>query len=200
MMSAGGNIGPRLFILGNGTPSDTGTANSIGMKFQMSDQLYFQAGSTTLSADFADPLPTNTWIFVAAVYDGTTVSFYEGTETDSVNLIASTSATQINLGTNATLLVGNRADRTRSFNGWIDDFRFYSGTGDINFVESVRQTALVAAGLNLQNIGGNLMLVWTNGTLQSATSFSGPWSDVTNATSPWPIVTTQPQQFYRLRF
>src|ERR1019366_6403777 len=48
LMSAGANIGPRLFVLGGGTPSDAGETNSIGLKFQTAGQLYFQLGATTV--------------------------------------------------------------------------------------------------------------------------------------------------------
>jgi beta-glucanase (GH16 family) len=198
MMS--GNIGPRLFVLGNGTPADTGATNSIGVKFQTASQLYFQMGSTTVSGNFPTNLPTNTWIFTAAVFDGANLFFYEGTETNSVSLIAVDSAPAVNFGSSGALFVGNRQDRNRSFNGWIDDFRLYSGAGDASFVESVRQLALVPAALSMQAGGHGLMFDWSNGALQSATNLFGPWSDVSNAASPYLVTPTLPHSFYRLRF
>jgi hypothetical protein len=200
MMPTGGNIGPRLFVLGNGTPSDTGAANSIGVKFQMANQLYFQIGSTTVSASFANNLPTNVWIFIAGVFDGANLLFYEGTETNSASLISVASASSVDFGANGALFVGNRLDRTRSFDGWNDDLRFYSGTSDINFVESVRQLGLAPAALTFQHGSSGLMLNWSNGFLQSATNVIGPWLDVSNASSPFFVAPIQPRQYYRLRF
>ncbi len=50
--------------------------------------------------------------------------------------------TTIDLGTTATLYVGNRNTRQRGFCGWIDDFRFYTNfAGSASFVESIRQEA-----------------------------------------------------------
>jgi hypothetical protein len=48
--------------------------------------------------------------------------------------------------------------------------------------------------------GNNLVLTWPTGwTLQSATNASGPFSDVTNATSPYTTNMTLKQQFFRMR-
>ena len=195
-----GNIGPRLFVLGDGTPTDTGVANSIGVKFQMANQLYFQIGSTTVSAGFANNLPTNQWIFIAATFDGANVNFYEGTDTNAVSLIATAPAANIDFGSSAALYIGNRQDRTRGFNGWIDDFRFYTGVGDINFVESLREAAIAPATLNYQTSSNSLMLNWSSGTLQSATNLQGPWTNLNTVASPFQVTPTNPQQFYRLGF
>jgi hypothetical protein len=46
---------------------------------------------------------------------------------------------------------------------------------------------------------GQLNLMWTSGTLQSSANVAGPYSDVQNASSPWPVSTTTGQAFYRLR-
>jgi hypothetical protein len=54
--------------------------------------------------------------------------------------------------------------------------------------------------LAITNLGaGNLQLNWSAGTLQTATNLAGPFVDVTNATPPYTISTTNVQQFYRLQ-
>ena len=46
---------------------------------------------------------------------------------------------------------------------------------------------------------GQLQLSWSQGTLQSAPTISGPWAPVTGATPPIYMVTpNQGQQFYRV--
>jgi hypothetical protein len=55
-----GNTGGRMFILGNSTNSDTGTANSISMKWQDASHLYFYVNAVQATATFASNLPTNT--------------------------------------------------------------------------------------------------------------------------------------------
>lgn len=205
MMAAGANIGPRLFVLGAGNPNDSGAANSIGLKFQTANQIYFQLGGVTASASFPTNLPTNAWLFVAAVYDGALVKFYQGTDTSPASLINTTPAgASIDFGSSGALHVGNRQDRLRSFNGWIDDFRFYTGVGDSNFVESVRLLAVTPSTnfpvtLNFRTGTNGVELAWPSGVLQSATNVSGPWLDIGVATSPFTVTPNEPKRFYRVR-
>jgi len=200
MMASGANIGPRVFVLGAGAPSDTGVADSIGLKFQTSSQLYFQIGGFTAMATFPADLPSNTWLFVAATYDGSSLKIYQGSDTNSATLISSSAvATTVNLGASAALYLGNRQNYQRSFDGWLDDFRFYAGNGDANFVENIRLAALAPPTISIQSSNSNLTLTWPMGQLQSATNLGGPWLDVTNAGSPFAIQPGTPPRFYRTR-
>ena len=201
LMAAGANIGPRLFVLGAGNPSDSGATDSIGLKFQMADQLSVQVGGTTASATFPTNLPASIWLFVAAGYDGANLRIYQGTESDAARLMSSTPlAGDIHFGAGGALYIGNRRDRQRSFNGWIDDFRFYTGVGDSNFVENIRrQAVLPPVNLLMEQSGGNLMLKWPYGLLQSTTNLAGSWSDLEGIAVPYSIPTTNGQQFYRVK-
>ena len=203
LMAQGANIGPRLFVLGAGSPSDSGATDSIGLKFQVASQLYFQLGTITASATFPTNLPANTWLFLAALYDGTNVMIYEGSETSPATLIGSAFAvTNVNFGASGALFIGNRRDRQRSFDGWIDDFRFYTGISDSYFVENVRLSAVSppSVRLTIQQSGGVVTVSWPSGTLQCATNVSGPWQDVTEAAPPsYPITPSGPQQYYRVK-
>jgi len=52
---------------------------------------------------------------------------------------------------------------------------------------------------NLQVLPGpQLQLTWDAGTLQSATSLSGPWTDVAGVTSPYTTSASAAQQFFRV--
>jgi hypothetical protein len=129
---------------------------------------------------------------------------YQGTETNPVSLISTTSAaTNINFGSSDALYIGNRQDRQRSFDGWIDDFRFYSGVGDSNFVESIRLLAVSPstnpATLNIQTGTNGIKLTWPSGVLQSATNVFGPWSDISNFISPFTVTPNRAQGFYRVK-
>jgi autotransporter-associated beta strand protein len=46
---------------------------------------------------------------------------------------------------------------------------------------------------------GQFQLNWAYGTLQSATNVTGPYADVSSASSPYLIFPTNPQQFYRIK-
>src|ERR1035441_6019292 len=178
------NIGPRMFILGNSTNSDCATANSIGMKFQDAANLYFFVNAVQATAAFGSNLPTNTWVFVAMVYDGTNVTLYEGTDLASATLVSTTGATgqTVPLSTTASLLIGNRLARDRDFAGWIDEFRFYTGGGDASFVESVRQAAVGPAGLAASPGNNRVTLAWnpllgaTSYNVKRATVSGGPYT------------------------
>ncbi len=139
------NIGPRLFLLGAAdAAADTGARNSIGLKFQTAGSLHFQVNQATAAADFVWSLPTNVWLFMAMVYDGERVLVYRGSENTPAELVMAKTVPRqkVDFGTNGALFIGNRRDRARAFDGWIDDFRFYTGAGDTDYVEGIRRSAL----------------------------------------------------------
>jgi len=48
--------------------------------------------------------------------------------------------------------------------------------------------------------GNTMTLSWGPGWfLQSSTNVTGPYQDVSGATSPWPVNTTRPREYFRLR-
>lgn len=54
--------------------------------------------------------------------------------------------------------------------------------------------------LTIKNLGGGLLqLNWGSAILQSATNVTGPYNDVSGATPPYTVPTTNKQQFYRTR-
>ncbi len=186
------NIGPRLFILNAGAPVDSGgSANGIGLKFQSANQLYCQIGTDTVTVGpaLSANLPTNKWLFVAVTYDGTNARMYLGSDTATATLVgtAASAARAINFGSSASLAIGNRSGtqaRTRSFDGWIDDFRFYTNAGDANFVESVRQSEVGGAPIVTGVYPDGLMLQEaTNQLVFNASSPAGPWGPSTNITN-----------------
>ena len=138
-----GGVAPRLFNYGPGSsPGDVGAANSIGAKFNSTTVVRFQIGASTADATFSG-FVTNQWYFFAATYDGSTLVIYSGTETSPAAVVSSTSLSGLSaaLGASAYLSIGNRGtDRARGFDGWIDDFRFYTGAGDLAFVEAIRKS------------------------------------------------------------
>lgn len=200
-MPDGANIGPRLFALGASAPGDTGAANSLGLKFQTSTQLYFQVGDITAQATFPSALPTNQWIFFAAAYDGLAISLYQGSETTPATLLNTLPATAtVNFGQTGALFLGNRQNLQRSFDGWISDFRFYTGTGDANFIETLRTLGTMPSGqIAIQPGTTNLSLVWPGGVLQSSTNPGAGWSNIDGAAAPLTITPTQSQQFFRVK-
>ena len=184
------NIGPRMFVLGNSTNTDCGTANSIGMKFQDAADLYFYVNTVQATAAFGSNLPTNSWIFVAMVYDGTNVMLYEGSDQTAAALISATGAAGQTVplsATAASLFIGNRLGKDRDFAGWIDDFRFYTGAGDWSFIESVRQAASGPTGLAAIPGNNQVLLTWNppagaiSFNIKRSNSSGGPYSVISPA-------------------
>ena len=211
---APGNLSPQMFILGPNGVVAGGDANSLSMKLNNPSQVQFQLnnGTSTLNvnANSSGTYPTNTWFFFAAVYDGTNVVIYRGTEASPVSVVATTPAADLtfNIGSTGTLLVGNRATRVRSLDGWLDDFRLYSGHADAAFIENIRREAAPTpiignfspsgllvptntfsfkasspSGINTNN-GVRVILIGSNASssftndVTSQLSFSGPQTDV----------------------
>ena len=188
MIPNGGTVGPRLWILNAGSAGvDSGAnANTLGLKFQQNNQLYFQFGTdgTTVGPALSAPFPTNKWLFVAIAYDGTNASMYYGSDTAAAQVIGSAASPgrSINLGGTACLAIGNRHSATanaRGFNGWINDFRFYNGIGTPAFVESVREAAL-GGPPNISGMypDGTTLMQGTNKLVFNASSFNG--ANITN--------------------
>ncbi len=159
------------------------------MKWQDNKDLYFFVNTVQATAAFSSILPTNSWIFVAMAYDGTNVTLYEGSDVTSATLVSTTTAAgqTVPLGTAASLYLGNRPARDRCFAGWIDDFRVYTGWGDSNFVESVRQAAAGPGGLTALPNDNFVTLNWI--ALSGATSYNvsrsivsgGPYTTISTA-------------------
>jgi hypothetical protein len=68
-----------------------------------------------------------------------------------------------------------------------------------NSLESYSPIVSSAVTLTFTVSGGNLILTWPQGTLQSAGSVTGTYGDLPSATSPYSVPLTGPQQFYRVR-
>ncbi|MEI9960332.1 MAG: LamG-like jellyroll fold domain-containing protein [Limisphaerales bacterium] len=181
-----GNIGPRMFILGNSTNTDCGTPNSIGMKFQDASNLWFFVNTVQATASFSSPLPVGNWIFIVMVYDGNKITLYQGTDLTPATLISTTTniGQTVPLGSAGSLFICNRLARDRDFVGWADDFRFYIGAGDLSFVESVRQAAAGPAGLSATSGSHQVVLAWnalpgaTSYNIKRSTTSGGPYTTV----------------------
>ena len=181
------NQGPRLWVLAKPGATDLNVANSVGLQFGSRDNgseqptplddLNAFVGSTRISPATYYAFPTNVWIFCATVYDSVhgLAYVYYGTEASPAKVYM---VKQVPLGTSfnfsggASLSIGNRISNARDFTGSIDEFRFYTGVGDANFVESVRQASapVTVTGLTPD---GSILLGGTNTLSFTATSANG---------------------------
>ncbi len=147
--SGSGFVLPRLFVLGTGSGAgaNDGSANTIGVKFQQENQFIFSIGTSSLTTTYTSDLTTNKWYFVAWVYDNTNIYQFTGSDTSAATLQNQFAAPGLveTFGNPSTLILANRQYKgARAFNGWMEDFRFYtniaSAGNNAAFVESIRQS------------------------------------------------------------
>jgi hypothetical protein len=95
-----------------------------------------------------------------------------------------------------------------TFDNTFDNIHLRAGNGSAQAVYSNIVFAATATGVGLAaqpaqavlSLNPNLQLSWTSiGTLQSAPTLTGPWSDSTNQANPQAISATSTNQFFRLR-
>jgi hypothetical protein len=110
------------------------------------------------------------------------------------------------------VILGRFADGNFGFHGYLDEARIRAGTNSPNWIwasymtvasnpafESYSTVVSSAVTITYQISGGNLVLTWSQGTLQSASQVTGPYTDITSATSPYTVPRTAAQQFYRVK-
>ncbi len=184
---------PRLFILDATAGTDVdGGANAIGVKFQQGNQLYIainDSGTGGLSSSASSyvagvggtlqttftPFPSNTWIFLAWVYDGTTIYSYLGSNGVPATLQSSEPAAglSVNLGGTPSLYVGNKGiGGTRGFYGQIQDVCFYTGvpTNPLPFLQGAQASNQLT--LNVNFIDDSVGIDYCGGT--EGTAMTGP--------------------------
>ncbi len=181
------NQGPRLWVLAPAGATDLNVANTFGLQFGSSpaspvstpqQDLNAFVGATRISPATYFSFPTNVWIFCATVYDSVNgyAYVYYGTEGSPAKVYAVKQVVPqgltIDFSAGASLSIGNRISNARDFTGPIDEFRFYKGAGDANFVESIRQASLPVAVTNLAP-DGSVLMDGTNTLSFTATSANG---------------------------
>ena len=204
-----GAIGASIFERPNSNPSggefalvqyDSGSGG--GLDFVAGDL----GGLVAPSKNVSD----NNWHFVALTFDQTTnggaALYIDGT-------LASTNSNgglSYTWPTGQALEIGyDSGNYYRNYNGLLDDVRYYSSILSASEITSIFNSDALADTADLQfqyNFTtapqNGIVLTWGESTavLQSAPSLSGPWADVTGATSPYTIVPANGQQFFRYRY
>jgi len=167
------------------------------------------SSSAVMLPELTPPVSDNLWHHIAVTYDQSTTGqlllyidgALQGTALNNASWSWPTNnAQQILLGF-------SHSANWRAYDGLMDDFRIYNRILTSNEVASVYSSdALVDT--NALQLRFNfdtppaqgIALSWTCGTvLQSASNVVGPYSDVTVASSSWPITTRAAQAYFRTR-
>lgn len=161
-----------------------------------------------------DQVVANQWYYLTMVYDGVNFTFY-------VDGVAKSSGTDAGFAQNGNvpatgaglynynytyengfavvgsspMVLGWRSDTGfNPFEGTIDDVAVYNKALTPSQIQS---HFLNTAHLTATAAGKTIVISWSSGTLQSATTVTGPYTDVAGATSPYTNVISGAQMFFR---
>lgn len=184
------NNSTRFFTLAPNGVTDNGNANGIGLNISVGgggNKTFPQNAINVLVGSSAATIPpvyynfpTNEWLFCSFTYTSASgvIAVYFGSEASPAklyvtrNIAAGTTFNLVGTGGATSLSIGNRINGGRDFPGWIGDFRFYTGAGDSNFVENIRQSATAIIVTNLAP-DGSALLSGTNTLSFTASSTNG---------------------------
>jgi hypothetical protein len=140
--------------------------------------------------------PLNQWSFVALVVEPTQGTIYlinANGGTNAVNVLAHNGRAftdNIRIG-------GDPNNNTaRTFNGAIDEVAIFGYSLTPAQIQSL-YLGVSSVSLSVQNIGGNVVLTWPQGTLLEANEVTGPYT-TNNAASPYTNAPTAPRKFYKV--
>jgi rhamnogalacturonyl hydrolase YesR len=212
------NFYPRFFSLGANGLADRGVANSLQLLSNGSGQAgtavqgFVNTLQTSTATFGAFDMPANQWSFLALTYDGATLNFYGGSESNPVSLRSSApfAAGPVTLNNAWTLMLGNRLALDRAFDGQMDAVRFYNVALPLSGLENVRAAAVALPTIAARRGGTNMILTLRTRTnalyiLQSTTNLAVPaWTPVSTNTGVGsvisisvPINPAAPRKFFR---
>lgn len=170
------------------------------------------SSSENLTASTAGILTPGVWHMVTCVIDrgtGKGLIYMDGANVTANN------AVRTDFALTNIVHIGLFNDGNFPFHGTIDEARIYAGTNSPNWIwaaymnvasnsvfqtySSLSTTVQPPVVLSAQMLNGQLVLTWPQGTLQSASNVSGPYSNVVGATSPYTVTPSAPAQFYRVK-
>jgi hypothetical protein len=157
----------------------------------------------SFSGEFTDfPLVAGRWYHMVLEDDGTNLLWYSNNR-----LVLSTTVAAIGFIPNGLngdpavaggpTTIGIRSDGVfGQWDGGVDDVAIY------NYVlnpSQIQNHFLNTTHLTITSSGGNTVVTWPAGTLQSATNVIGTYTNVPGATSPFTNSTVGPQLYYRVK-
>ncbi len=203
--SEGGLYGGSLFCRATGTPLN----DFILLQADSGQALFYGTQASGTSVQSTSTVSDGNWHFVALTFDqaasGGVGLFVDGT-LQATN--GNSSAWSWPAG--APLEIGYTTDTSfENYSGQLDDVRYYSAVLTPSQIAQVYTTgaavdpAALEFDFNFNTApGAGTVLTWkiSSAVLQSAPALNGPWTDLPGVTSPYTIVPSQSQQFFRYRY
>jgi hypothetical protein len=156
----------------------------------------------SFNSDFFDiPLVIDAWYHVIIADDLTTVRFFvNGVQRASQNRQAFgfiPNGMNGDPATGGATVLGHRGDSAfLPFDGMIDEVAVYNKALT---VEQANAHYRASTTLTVSRADGNVVLRWSLGELQSASSVQGQYTAVTPAISPYYVPPSDPQRYYRVQ-
>jgi hypothetical protein len=199
-----GSVGAAIF----GRPGSA-LVNDLILVQQDGGNLLFNAPGTLNSISSVANVSDNKWHLVVLTYgqsgSGGATLYVDGA-LDTTNSNSGAWASPVG----AEWEIGfSSAGTLRGYNGLVDDVRFYNRQLTAAEVLSVFNTsALIDTNALQMQLNFNtapepgVIMNWQakNSVLQSAPAVTGPYTDVSAATSPYPVLPSAAKKFYRYRF
>ncbi|HWD92033.1 MAG TPA: DUF2341 domain-containing protein [Verrucomicrobiae bacterium] len=198
----------------------SGTANGFAMNvnnFNTTDgalRFITGNGSSSLATTSAGgSVSFGQWHLVTAVVNNTanTARLY----VDGNDVTAGQNSTLANSSKTNHVILGMASDGFFDFDGTMDEARIEDGVRSPGWIwaswatvatntsfaaySPVTTTVVAPVVLHVQSTGGNVVLDWTTGILQSATNVAGPYLDINGAPNPYSVPATNAQEFFRVR-
>jgi len=183
----------------------SGGSDDQRLLFETSDH----ASTPTYYTVAAGDVSSNQWHQVVAVVNragGTAQLYVDGAS------IPCAGGVLTDFNTNQDVRLGEFEGNSFPLNGLMDEARIQSGLESSNWVWASYMTVAAnsafenysllsspVVALNIQNFGGNVILTWPAGQLQSAGQVVGPYANVPGATSPFTNTVSGTQQFFRVK-
>jgi hypothetical protein len=155
---------------------------------------YYKASAQAPAGDFG----AGAWTHLVGTYDGANWKLYR----NGVELASAAAAVGALPVINGDWAIGATGNGwTNSFAGAIDEVAIYDRALSASRIAA--HYSLGKSGsptLTISRSGSNVTITWSSGTLQEATSVTGPYNDIIpQPTSPYTTPATGPQKYYRLR-
>ncbi|HWI55761.1 MAG TPA: DUF2341 domain-containing protein, partial [Bacillota bacterium] len=223
-LSAWVNIAPAALSEQTIWCNKQGGWNTAGFDFYVNSwqtndgKIYFDtadgSGGNVAARTAAHAVSFGQWHLLTGTMDGVngSVHVYVDGVDQTINTGVDTAFQVTNYVRCGALLTGTPGmTGTLPFNGLMDEVRIESGVRSPAWVRAswatVANGAFATYGpivppavtLNYRANNGQLVLTWTTGTLQSAPSVTGPYTDMTGAFSPYAVVPSSAQRYFRVR-
>jgi hypothetical protein len=144
-------------------------------------------------------VPLNRWSLVALVISPSNAKAYL-INTNGLFSATNSIAHNAEAFSASSWIADDMGSTGRAFNGVIDEvavFNYSLSATQLQQLYTVA-TTIPTVTITIQPSGTNLVLTWPSGTLQQSDTLTGPYTNVSNAISPYTASPAATQQFYRV--